>query len=76
MRRKALVASVKAGDTDRRILPLNEPRCVGRDCADRSTCLRYTRLVYENLTTNAWKGLAVMMTLQDVNGVCRRKIDA
>lgn len=76
MRRKIVAASVKAGDHDKRILPLHEPRCCGRGCDERQTCVRYTRLVYENLTTNSWKGLAVVMSMQDESGACRRKIDA
>lgn len=56
------------------VMPKGEPRCLGRDCKERSECKRYERTVYENLTQNARKGHLMMMSLQDSDGVCRRKM--
>lgn len=58
----------------KRILPAHEARCGGRGCQERFDCVRYTRLVHENLTKNAHKGHKVAVSMIDDDGVCRRKV--
>lgn len=55
------------------VLPRGEPRCLGRDCDSRKDCERYTRALYEARTPNTWKGDALVSSMRDADGHCRRK---
>lgn len=57
-----------------RPLPKNEPRCFGRDCKERTDCKRYGQVLHENLHPTAPRGMSILMSMRDDNGVCRRKL--
>ncbi len=57
-----------------RMLPKHEPRCAGAGCAERASCERYQRAVYEANARIAQRGNVLAVSLAESDGTCWRKM--